>query len=143
MDKGPDKSQYWDEAAEVAILVLEAEWASLEQLRLALAVRREGRPAIGQLAVTNNKLSNSQVDCILREQADTGQSFGQIAVSLGLLDAREVDALLFQQSSLTPSLSDVLVCRGVITPKQAATMWARIRNRLRAHLDAALSASSV
>ncbi len=142
MGKGPNKSQYWDEAAEVAVYVLEANWASLDQLREALATRREGRPAIGQMAVASNKLSTSQVSCVLREQADTEQSFGRIAVSMGLMQAHEVDELLIQQSGLTPSLSDVLVSQGVITPKQAATVWARIRNRLRSHLDAALTASS-
>lgn len=143
MAKMPNKSRYWDEAAEVALFVLESEWASLDQLQAALSTRREGRPAIGQLAVSSNKLTPSQVSSILREQADTGQYFGRIAKNMGFLTAREIDALLYQQTNLTPSLSDVLVSQHVITHKQAATVWARIRNRLRSHLDAALYTASV
>ena len=141
MSNGPNKSHYWDEAAEVALLVLEAEWSTLDQLKNALASRREGRPPIGELAVSSNKLSADQVARILTEQADTGQSFGRTAVTMGLLDTVEVNQLLHQQTSLTPALSDVLVDQGVITPKQATTVWARIRNRLRARLDDELFAS--
>jgi hypothetical protein len=135
VDNNPDKIQYWDEAAEVTLALLESEWATLDQLRLALSARRNGRPAIGQLAVKNHDLTMAQMFQILAEQADTEQPFGQVAVRLGLLDSFELRELLHLQASLTPALSDVLVEQGVISLEQAETLWNRIQNRLRARPD--------
>ena len=107
-----------DEGFETAMAVVEAEFASLDQLRRANAWRHKHRPQIGKLAMTLGKLTMAQVFDILGQQAVSGELFGKTAVQMGYLDESDLYELLQKQTDFTPTLADSLVALNVITPEQ-------------------------
>jgi hypothetical protein len=109
-----------DQTLETCLAVIDAGWATTDQLRQAVTWRRTARPQIGNLAMTYGILTVGQVFEILDQQAVTGGLFGQIGVQLGLLSKTDLQELLELQSNLTPTLADALVTLGIISPNQRA-----------------------
>ncbi len=107
-------------AFEMALTVLEAGWATIDELRRADEWRHRQRPRLGKLAMKHGKLTMSQVFAILGEQAGTSKLFGETAVVMGFLDKGQLYELLLMQADLTPTLAEALVTLGMITPEQAS-----------------------
>jgi hypothetical protein len=112
----------WNDALEVVLLALENGWATVQQLRGAIAVCRSRRPRIGELAVHEGKLSVSQVFRILEHEATNGGMFGENAVKLGFLSASDLYQLLQEQAAATPKIWEVLLENGVLTQHQFAIL---------------------
>jgi len=109
-----------NEVLATALAVLDAGWATTDQLRAADAWRRKTHPQLGKLAMTQGKLRVSEVFDVLSHQATDGGLFGQIAIEKGLMDKGDLYELLELQAKLTPTLTDALVMLGIISPDQAA-----------------------
>jgi hypothetical protein len=112
----------WNEALEVVLLALEHGWATVRQLREAIAVCRSRRPRIGELAVHAGKLTVSQVFRILELEATQGGMFGENAIALGYLSAADLYQLLQEQAAATPRVWEVLLESGVLTDDQFAVL---------------------
>jgi hypothetical protein len=112
----------WNDALEVVLLALENGWATVQQLRGAIAVCRSRRPRIGELAVHEGKLSVSQVFRILEHEATSGGMFGENAVKLGYMSAADLYKLLQEQAAATPKIWEVLQENGVLTKHQVAVL---------------------
>lgn len=112
----------WNDALEVVLLALENGWATVEQLRAAIAVCRSRRPRIGELAVHEGKLTVSQVFRILEHEAMNGGMFGENAVKLGYLSAADLYQLLQEQAAATPMVWEVLLEIGVLSQQQFAIL---------------------
>jgi hypothetical protein len=112
----------WNEALEVVLLALENGWATVQQLRGAIAVCRSRRPRIGELAVHEGKLTVSQVFRILEYEATNGGMFGENAVKLEYLSASDLYQLLQEQAAATPKVWEVLLENGVLTQHQFAVL---------------------
>jgi hypothetical protein len=132
-------SEYWDEPLETALAAIAQGMATAEELQAAAVARRQSRPAIGRLAITQRKLTMAQAFRILGQQAVTGELFGDIAVQMGFLDEAELHGLLQRQATLTPALSDVLVTQGVLTPEEAEALRGQIREHLRGQPEPSLA----
>jgi hypothetical protein len=130
-DAGATKNVRTDEDAEFVLAVLDAECATVDQLRRALAARRDSRPPIGQIAVECRQLSVAEVFRVLEEQAVSNSPFGQLAVELGFLNPSELDDLLRRQIDCTPAISELLVTRGVLTVEQGKTISEQVELRLK------------
>jgi len=131
MKPDPKSSHFVDEALETALAALAEGMATVDELRRAAYARRQARPVIGKLALTERKLRMPEVFRILGQQAITGEMFGDLAVRMGLLDEAGLNDLLRLQATLTPALSDVLVTQGILTSAQAEALRNNVRQRLR------------
>ena len=120
----------WNEPLEVVLLALENGWATVDQLRGAIAVCRSRRPRIGELAVHEGKLSVSQVFRVLEHEATSGGLFGENAVKLGYLSPADLYQLLQEQAANTPKVWEVLLENGVLTEHQMAELKARVGSPL-------------
>ena len=114
-----------DENLATCLAVIEAGWATTDQLRQAAAWRCEARPQLGNLAMKQGKLSVAQVFDVLGQQARVGGLFGQIALRTGLLNKSELYDLLELQTKLTPTMADALVTLGIISPQQKTVVVKR------------------
>ena len=99
-------------ALQTALAVLEAGWATIDEVRHANEWRHAQRPELGKLAMTRGKLSMAQVFAILGDQALAGRLFGETAVEMGLLNNSDVYELLLIQADLTPTLAAALATVG-------------------------------
>lgn len=115
-------SLHQDELGETAIAVIEAGWATTDDVRRGHAWRVDHRPQLGKLALMSGSLTVRQVFAVLKRQAIAGGLFGEIAVELGYLDRGTLYDLLEQQTRLTPTLSDALLNLAIITPEQALAL---------------------
>lgn len=116
----------WNEPLEVVLLALENGWATVDQLRGAIAICRSRRPRIGELAVREGKLTVSQVFRVLEYEATFGGMFGENAVKLGYLSPADLHVLLQEQATNTPKLWDVLRETGVLTEAQMVMLKANV-----------------
>ena len=71
---------------------------SVEQLRDALDMMSRENLLLGQLAVEEGYLSESQANTINREQRYSDKPFGAIGVQMGLLTTEQLDQLLELQN---------------------------------------------
>jgi hypothetical protein len=134
------ESSSTDDILTTCLAAIDAGWATTGQLRQAAAWRRKARPQLGNLAMTQGKLTVSQVFDILGQQASVGGLFGQIALQLGLLNKNELDELLELQASLTPAMADVLVSLGIISSQQRTIILSQIALEGSSHFDEAVPA---
>jgi hypothetical protein len=116
-----------DECLATSLAVLDAGWATTDQLRHADAWRRWAHPQLGKLAMKQGKLTMPQVFDILGHQAIADGLFGEIALEMGLLSKADLFELLELQLELTPTMADALMTLGVITPEQGEGLLKRTR----------------
>ena len=128
-----------DEPVETALAVLSAGWATIDEITDAVTARRAQRPTIGQLLLTNHKLTVHQVFKILGEQATNSKLFGEIAIELGFIKESDVNEMLQLQSWMCPPLWQVLASCGVLTPSQAESIQQTGRSRQRQPSEEALA----
>jgi len=130
-----------DEPIETALAVLSAGWATIDEITDAVTARRAQRPTIGQLLLTNHKLTVHQVFKVLGEQATNSKLFGEIAIELGFIKHADVNEMLQLQSSMCPPLWQVLLSCGVLEPSQAESIQQVGRSRQRQPSEEALATS--
>ncbi len=114
-----------------AILSIQKGLASYKEAMKIAGVRLP----LGQLLVKATRITDEQIDHVLREQCETGKKFGQIVVCLGLLTEYELDAVLEFQRHLEgeapPSeklkLGQILISCGQITGEQLEDALGRQR----------------
>jgi len=87
---------------------------TVEQLREALDLMNRQNLMLGQLAVEENFLSESQANQINREQRYTDRPFGSIAISQNLLDSTQVKRLLELQQEKRIRIGEALVQLGYL-----------------------------
>ena len=107
-----------DESLLTCLALIEAGWATTDQLRQADVWRRKAHPQLGTLALTHGMLTVAQVFDILGQQALAGGLFGQIALQMGFLSKSDLYELLELQSRMTPTMVEALVALAIITPEQ-------------------------
>ena len=87
---------------------------TVEQLREALDLMNRQNLMLGQLAVEEKFLSESQANQINREQRYTDRPFGSIAISQNLLDSTLVKRLLELQQEKRIRIGEALVQLGYL-----------------------------
>ena len=81
---------------------------SVEQLREALDMMSRENLLLGQLAVEEGYLSESQANTINREQRYSDKPFGAIGVQMGLLTTDQLDQLLELQNKRRVQVGEAL-----------------------------------
>jgi hypothetical protein len=109
-----------DQSLELALEILDAGLATIDQVREANAYRNQQRPQFGKLAVAMGKLKMAEVFSILRRQTETSGLFGDVAVEMGLLEEGDLYEVLQKQANLTPTLLDSLVALSILSAEQRA-----------------------
>lgn len=86
-----------------------------EAIDAALYEQQRRRVRMGELALKNHLLTESQVQQVLEHQTARATMFGQVAVELGLLTDEDVARLLQEQQELHVPLGEILIERNQLS----------------------------
>ncbi len=95
--------------------LIESGSIGVEELARAIAVQRNETLRVGGSAMAMGKLTQGDVDRILRHQWERNLPFGQAACELGLLGQEDLEALLSVQLTERRRLGEILVALGALT----------------------------
>lgn len=106
--------------------LLEKGLITREALEQVLAIQKESRFKLGELAVSLNLLTKKDAKRINLKQQSQNKRFGDIAIELGLLNQQQVESLFINQQEKRRYLGDILVEQNLFSQQQ-------LEQQLKAH----------
>ncbi|NRA59919.1 MAG: hypothetical protein HRU25_03205 [Psychrobium sp.] len=88
---------------------------STQKLSLAIELQKKANPSLGQLAINEGFLNETQAEQVNLEQQRTDQRFGSLAISLGFMTDSQVELLFHTQQELRKFFGEILVEQGFIS----------------------------
>ncbi len=111
-----------------------------EQLIVAMGAYYASREPIGKMALNSGMLTISDINQILREQADDPEPFGKVAVRMGYLVEEQVEMLIGRQS-FKESIWEYLVREDYLSKEALESWMVKFHNRSN-FVDATTNAAS-